>query len=74
MLKKALFPRKWRGTRKYTKFNIKQNALNQRIIKKLQKANKKKQKKRYNLLKKCVPLQRFKNNDCFTDLIKSKEK
>lgn len=74
MLKKALFPRKWRETRKYTKFNIKQNALNQRIIKKLQKANKKKQKKRYNLLKKCVPLQRFKKIMIVLQIKKSKEK
>jgi len=45
---------------KYTKINIRQDALNQYIIKKLHKWHKKKQKKRYNLLKKCVPLQRFK--------------
>ena len=40
----------------------------------LQKLTKKNSKKRYNLLKKCLTLQRFnKHNDCFTDL-KSLEK
>ena len=40
-------------------FNISQLSDYQSLAKKLQKRPKKKQKKRYDLLKNCIPLQRF---------------
>ena len=66
--------RKTRNSRKYTKINITQFFKNQTLIKKLQIRHKKKQKKRYNLLKKCVPLQRFKKIMIVLQIKKSKEK
>jgi len=41
------------------KFNISQLTDFQMFVKKLQKWTKKKRKKRYNVLKKCLTLQRF---------------
>lgn len=66
--------RKTRNSRKYTKINITQFFKNQTLTKKLQIRHKKKQKKRYNLLKKCVPLQRFKKIMIVLQIKKSKEK
>ncbi|MDO5525555.1 MAG: hypothetical protein Q4F85_05705 [Prevotella sp.] len=66
--------RKIRNSRKYTKINITQLFKNQGFIKKLQIRHKKKQKKRYNLLKKCVPLQRFKKIMIVLQIKKAKKK